>query len=725
MKLVIVESPNKIRTINQFLGDDYKVMASVGHVRDLATKGKGGLGVDVDDGFKPTYKIMPNKEKVVAQLKEAVKKADDVYLATDPDREGEAIAWHLAIVLGLDVKTVKRLSFNAITATAVKKAMEHPGHIDMDLVASQETRRILDRIIGFDLSDLMKKKIKTKSAGRVQSVTLRMIVEHQKEIDAFISKDYYDIDGDFGSEHISAPLFSKDGVTYKPYSIDSEEMYNHIISEMPKDFNVEPLVFSHRTSMPKPPFTTSTMEQDAFSKYRYSARTTASLAQKLFEGIEIKGQFKALITYIRTDSTRLNEDFVDVAGQYIVSKYGASSYRGISAPKGSQKLVQDAHEAIRPVDLNFTPDVAEKALPHDMYNLYKLIYARAVASLMKPRVDDITTLKFAGNGYIFKTEAVKNAEKGYSAVYDDADISSPSKTDATVLPESIVKLAEEGGTIKANSIVGVLKQTHAPDKYNDGTVIKLMEEKGIGRPSTYASTITTLIDREYITSIKHALTPTDTGKTVATSLLKFFPDLMDYSYTSQMENDLEKVKEGGTSKTKLLSSFYDKFIILLEEAKKNMEKVQDVPTGELCPLCGSPLVNKHGRFGNFVACSNYPTCHYIKKEQHEVKIVEGRVCPKCGKPLVYRVSHKGEQFIGCTGFPSCKFTEGLKKENAAPETADTNKPVEDPDGLIGTECPKCHKGKLLLKKSRFGAFYACSNFPKCRYTQKLSKKEEK
>lgn len=723
MKLVIVESPNKTKTISQFLGADYKVMASVGHVRDLATSGKGGLGVDVENGFKPTYVVIPNKVKVVKELKAAVSKADEVYLATDPDREGEAIAWHLAMCLGLDVKTCKRLSFNAITRNAVLKAIESPSHIDMDLVASQETRRILDRIIGFDLSDLMKKKIKTKSAGRVQSVTLRMIVERQKEIEAFVSKQYYDIVGIFGKENIEADLYSKDGQIYKPYSIDSEEKYKAILKDLPHDFKIQPLNYAKRTTLPRPPFTTSTLEQEAFNHYHYSAKLTSSLAQKLFEGIEIApGNFKALITYIRTDSTRLAPDFVETAGQFIISHYGSSSYAGEMNKKKSGALIQDAHEAIRPIDLSITPDMAKSMMSSSMYNLYKLIYVRSLASLMKPRIDEVTTLKFEGNGYVFKTDASRNVNKGFMAVYEDNGLSL--NTSYKTLPESIIKAADNGETMEAISVEGTKKATQGPSKFNDGSIVKQMEEKGIGRPSTYSSTISTLMDRNYITEVKHSLTPTDSGRLVVDSLVEYFPYLMDYGYTRDMETDLEKVKEGGTSKVDLLSSFYTKFISLLDNAKANMEKVADKPTGEMCPVCGSPLVYKHGRFGEFIACSNYPKCHYIKKsEKKPVEFVEGRVCPNCGSKLVYRYNKKGDKFIGCSNYPKCKFTENLTKKPG--EDPSNKEPVktEDPDGLEGTICPKCHKGHLTLKKSRFGAFYGCSNYPKCKYTQKITKKE--
>ncbi len=724
MKLVIVESPNKTKTISQFLGSDYKVMASVGHIRDLATTGKGGLGVDVDNGFKPTYAILPNKYKVVNELKSAVKKADEVYIATDPDREGEAIAWHLAQVLGLDVNTANRLSFNAITKRSVLEAMDKPSHIDMDLVASQETRRIVDRIIGFKLSTLLQKKIHARSAGRVQSVTLKMIVERQREIDAFIPKEYWDISGIFGESKVAADLYSKDDVIYKPYSIDSEEKYKQILKELPKMFKAQPLTFSKRTNASRPAFTTSTLEQEAFSQFKYPARLTASLAQKLFEGIEVEpGEYKALITYIRTDSTRLAPEFVELAGQYINSHFGPGFYSGTASSAKKSELIQDAHEAIRPIDLAFTPAMADKKLPSNMANLYRLIYTRSIASLMTPREDEACIVKLEGNGYVFKTEAVHNKFKGFSAVYDEQGLTSGPAVKE--LPEELINAAKEGKEVEAKEIKGEGKKTQPPYKYNDGTVIKLMEEKGIGRPSTYSSTISTLMERSYVEEEKKSLIPTDKGELAVERLDEFFPDIMDYGYTKDMEDSLDKVKDGDTSKVKLLKDFYDRFVKEYDKAVSDMEQPPAKEVGT-CPVCGSPLVEKEGRYGKFIACSNFPKCHYIQKKQPTVEYVEGRVCPNCGGKLVYRESRKG-RFIGCSNFPKCKYTENIAADgqvNPATSVKPAVNEEEDKDHLVGTECPKCHKGHLVIKKSRFGTFYGCSNFPKCRYIQKMGGKKE-
>jgi len=716
MKLVIVESPHKTKTISQFLGKDYKVMASVGHVRDLSKTGINGFGVDIYNNFKPYYSIISGKEKIIKDLKNAVNKADEVYLATDPDREGEAIAWHLAVVLGLDIKTVKRLTFNAITKNEILKAMSHPSNIDMDLVASQETRRILDRIIGFDLSKLMKSKIKTESAGRVQSVTLRMIVEHQKDIDAFESKDYYDIKGYFTDKKLQANLYSYNGKIFKPYSIDSDEKYKTIVKSLTEDFLVEPLSYTTKVLQPKLPFTTSSLQQEAFTRFGYGVKLTSSLAQRLFEGVEINGEFRALITYIRTDSTRLADEFVEVANQYIIDKYGNNALVGKVKTKKKSDLIQDGHEAIRPIDLNFTPSMAKEYLPKNMYNLYRLIYARTIASLMSPKKENITTVKLFNNGYVFKTEASKVIDKGYSVIYEECGFKVDNGTNE--LPDEIINKAENHETIKLVELKGEKKSTLPPNKYNDGTVVKLMEEKGIGRPSTYSSTISKLIERNYVVSNKHVLTPTEDGKLVVENLVKFFPNLMDYDYTKEMETQLEQVKEGGTSKVDLLSDFYQDFTKEMKYARENMEKVQAVSTGELCPICNSPLVYKKSRYGQFIACSNYPSCQYIKKEEKPVEEVEGRLCPNCGCKLIYRYSKKGEKFIGCSNFPRCKYTESLKDTKKVNNSNSVDENKYD-NSLENSICPKCQKGHLIVKNAKYGPFYACSNFPKCRYTKKL------
>ena len=697
MKLIIVESPTKCHTIGEFLGKDYKIVASKGHIRDLSTSGKGGLGVDVDHGFKPTYIISKDKLNVVKTLKNALKEVDDVYLATDPDREGEAIAWHLKEVLGLPDNT-KRMEFHEITSHAVKKALANPRTIDMNLVESQETRRIMDRIIGFKLSGLLNSKIKSRSAGRVQSVTLRLVVDHEREIKDFVPEEYYEVEGIFSSKKIKAKLVSYNSKSIK---IKSNEELEKVKADLPKIFNVLPIVENERVKEPKPAFTTSTMQQEAYNSFGYTPKETSSIAQKLYEGVEINGSSKGLITYMRTDSTRLAPEFIELANQFIISSFGVK-YKGRPHFKSS-KNEQDGHEAIRPTDLNITPDVAKKYLPKKLYNLYKMIYSRALASLMSPKVEKVSTLSFEGNSYVFKTDYVESVFDGYAKLYEDSE--------SSVKYQKVPSLDED--KVEAISIEGTQHFTKAPSRYSEAKLVKLMEEKGIGRPSTYASTIELLKDRKYITSTKGVLSATDQGELTVDKLVSYFPTFMDYAYTASMENKLDEVVSGDQSRVNLLSDFYKKFIDLLDNAYKNMEKIKYEETGETCPKCGKPLVIKKSRYGEFIACSGYPECDYIKKEVKEVRYVEGRVCPECGSKLIYRKSKRGEEFIGCSAFPKCHYVEGLAKKE----------PVHyEKEGQV---CPKCGKGHLVAKSSRYGTFYACSNYPECKYTEKIFVKKAK
>lgn len=696
MKLVIVESPTKCKTIGKYLGSDYKIMASVGHIRDLGTTGPGGLGVDVTDDFKPNYVVSKGKTPVIKELKAACKKADEVLLATDPDREGEAIAWHLAQVLNLDVTTTKRLEFHEITKHALTKALEDPRIIDMNLVSSQETRRIMDRIIGFRLSYLLQKKIKSRSAGRVQSVTLKFIVDREAEIKSFVPEEYWTVNGNFGAEGIIASLEYFKGKTFK---IHSQEEVENIEASLPEMFKVASMITEDKAHEPRPAFTTSTLQQEAFNQFHYSTKRTSMIAQKLYEGVEIDGSPFGLITYIRTDSSRLAPEFVSAASAYITDHYG-KEYAGKVHVGKSSKNMQDAHEAIRPTDLEITPEYVKKYLPKDEYNLYSLIYARALASLMAPRIDAVTTLKINGNDYGFKADATVLKFDGYSKVYGAFE----SNTKASVLPQY-----KSGDEIKLNSLEKEQHFTKAPARYSEARIVKLMEEKGIGRPSTYSSTISTLNNRKYVTIEKGVLTPTEQGELTVTELVKYFPSFMDPSYTAEMETKLDTIVAGDSSRYDLLNDFYTKFIELLENADSHMEKIAAKETGETCPVCGSPLVERNGKYGKFVACSSYPKCRYVKKEEKApVKVAEGKTCPKCGSPLVYRKGRDGNEFLGCSSFPKCRYIESL---TPAPTEETTSQEEE-------RICPKCHTGHLQVKKSRFGTFIGCSNYPKCRYTEK-------
>ena len=694
MKLVIVESPTKCHTIQKYLGEDYKVMASLGHIRDLSTSGKGGLGVDVSNDFKPTYVNSKDKVKVIKELIKEKNNATEVLLATDPDREGEAISWHLAEVLGLDIESTKRLEFHEITKPAILKAMNNPRTIDMSLVESQETRRIIDRIMGFEMSTLLKRKIGSLSAGRVQSVTLKLISEREKEITKFVPEEYWTIQGVF-DENIEAKLDSIDGRAVG--TIKFEEDADEILNDLPSSYVVNDVTTRNRRVESKAPFTTSTLQQEAFIKHKYSTKKTASIAQKLYEGIDIGSQTIGLITYMRTDSVRLSPEFVSKANQYILDKYG-EKYLGKENTKQGKGLVQDAHEAIRPTSLDLEPKSIKQYLTTEQYNLYKLIYNRAIASLMSPRLDEVTTVKFQGKNYIFKTDGVRMIFDGFTKIYgveDDMKKNLPNFT--------------KGEEIKANEITKQQHFTQGPSRYTEAKLVKTMEELGIGRPSTYASTISTLYDRKYIVQEKGSIYATEQGMETSDKLSEFFAPFMDTAYTAKMEQSLDEIVDGNDSRLGLLNDFYNEFEPLYEVALKEMKKTEPKKTGEKCPKCGNDLVYKKSKFGEFIACSSFPTCNYVKpKEEKPVEVLENQVCPKCGKSLVKRKSKKGE-FYACSGFPKCKFILG-NDDNQVEELYSDKK------------CPKCNK-LLLIKKGRngHGDFLACSGFPKCRYFETIKK----
>lgn len=698
MKLVIVESPTKCHTIQKYLGQDYEVLASLGHIRDLSVSGKGGLGVDIENGFKPTYVKSKGKEKVIRELVSKAKKADEVILATDPDREGEAISWHLAEVLNLPVNETKRLEFHEITRPAVQKALENPRTIDMSLVQSQETRRIIDRIMGFQMSTLLKRKIGSLSAGRVQSVTLKLITDREKEINAFVPREYYTIQGRFNGK-IDAKLDSLNFI--KIDQIKSEQEADKILKQLPKEYTVYEVLIRNRRTESKPAFTTSTLQQEANVKFKFSTKKTASVAQKLYEGIDIGNETRGLITYMRTDSVRLAPEFIDSARSYILSQFG-EKYLGETGPKQGKGLIQDAHEAIRPTSLDLNPKLIKQYLTDDQYKLYNLIYKRALSSLMAPKLDEVTVLKFhSENGYMFKSEGVRSVFDGFTKLYEIE-----TEKEET-LPEF-----KKGDKLIADKITKEQHFTQGPTRFTEAKIVKSMEELGIGRPSTYASTISILYDRKYIENDKGTIHPTEQGIETVDKLVEFFPPFMDTTYTAKMEQNLDNIAEGNDSRINLLEEFYDQFKGYYEVATKEMERKAPVQTGEICPQCGAPLVIKKSKYGEFTACSNYPTCNYIKpKEQKKVEILEDQVCPKCGKPLVKRSSKKGD-FYACSGYPKCRFILG-------------NEEKKTDDVVSDRMCPKCGK-PLLIKKGRkgHGDFYACSGFPKCRFIEAIEPKKE-
>ena len=708
MKLVIVESPKKCETIGRYLGADFKVMASEGHIRDLSTHGKGGLGIDIEKGFAPDWEIPAKKKALVARLSSVAKGAEEVYLATDPDREGEAISWHLANVLKLPVETTKRLQFHEITKPAILSAIKNPQTINLNLVQAQETRRLEDRIIGFRVSSLLQRKIGVQSAGRVQSATLRMIVDRQNEIDAFIPNEYWVIDLNvmIDGKPYKATLSKIDGKTAK---ISSKAEADAILARLPSSLLVSSVKKEEKSIYPKAPFTTSSMQQEAFSKFHFSNSRTQSIAQKLYEGEEINGEHVGLITYMRTDSTRISPEFFNRHAVPFIKETWGEEYLGSLRQGKAGKNVQDAHEAIRPTGTHRTPELVAKFLPTDEAKLYRLIYCRAMASLMAPKKIESTSVSLTGNGLEFSLKGIRTLFPGYEAVYKDTD-----EEGFGSLPE-----IKENSLFAFDGVNPQQKFTKPEPPYNEASIVKAMEEKGIGRPSTYATTIDTLIKRKYVTAVRGVLSPTEEGKKAVSALMQFFPSIVSTDYTADMERKLDKVEEGSETFLQAMTEFYVPFQENFLEAKEKMQKSPDEETGEICPECGHPLVKKRSRSGQiFVGCSNYPACHYIKKDPKKPDEPVGENCPDCGKPLLYKTNKKGEKFIGCSGFPSCRYTRSLDGQASAPKKIFTEADFVKP-------CPHCKTGHLVIRQGKKKAFLACTNFPKCRYHEWLDDKKGK
>lgn len=664
-KLVIVESPHKSKTIEKYLGKDYKVVSSLGHIRDLSTSGKFGFGVDVENNFKPDYKIIKGKSKLVKELKKDIKDADFVYLATDPDREGEAISWHLYDTLGLKEENYDRIVFNEITKNAVLNSFSKARKIDDNLVRSQETRRILDRIIGFRLSKLMQSKTGGKSAGRVQSVALKLIVDREREIESFIPEQYFEIDAYFSE--FSAKLEMYD---HQKIEIKEESEAKEILSKLSKAFKIEKVEKKEKLKKSKAPFITSTLQQEASTKLGFTSKKTMMIAQKLYEGISLKDETVGLITYMRTDSVRLSDEFIKDSYAYIKDKYG-SDYVGYVKKNSKSENIQDAHEAIRPTSIRRNPEEIKEFLTNDEYKLYKIIYYRALASLMKDAKTEATTVILDNNNYQFKATGQILIFDGYLKVY-----SAYEDNENTILPDFE---NYQSSVIAANDISYSSHTTKPPARYTESKLIKEMEELGIGRPSTYAKTIDTLEERAYVKLVDKKFVPTDIGIETTDKLQEFFKDIINVEYTKKMEDDLDKIADGDLEWNKLLSLFYKEFEPKVEVAFKEMEKKPPEETGELCPNCNSPLVVKQSRYGKFVACSNYPTCKYIKSNKEEKELKEIIDCPKCDGKVVEKKTKKGKVFYGCSNYPKCDF-------------ATWDKPIEE-------KCPRC-SGILVEKKDK-------------------------
>lgn len=642
--IVIVESPAKCKTVEKYLGKDYTVVSSKGHIRDLATSGHFGLGIDIENNFKPHYVIISGKTKDVKNLKKLVEEASHVYLATDPDREGEVISWHLYDELAIPDSKYERIVFNEITKSAVNEALKKPGKIDMDLVHSGETRRFLDRIIGFRLSKLMQSKTSGKSAGRVQSVALKLIVDREREIIAFVPEEYWTIEADFKT--FTAGLESYKG---KKIEIKNENEADEILSKLSKSFRIESIEEKEKKRAAREVFKTSTMQALASSKINFPASKTMKVAQSLYEGKDVGEGPVGLITYMRTDSVRISDEFIKSTYAYINEKFG-KDYVGYVKTGKKDDNMQDAHEGIRPTSINRTPESIKKYLTPDEYKLYKLIYTRALASLMSDAKFLATTIKFNNNDYIFSASGSVLKFDGYLKVYneyeDQEDIILPNYKDY------------KSDVVIADKIDKIQHFTKAPSRYTEPSLIKELESLGIGRPSTYATIISTIKDRGYVMLEDKHFIPTEVGFETTDKLQEFFSSIVNVEYTASMENDLDKIADGKSDYLKVLNDFYEGFAPLVDNAFKNMEKKAPEKTGETCPDCGSDLVIRKGKYGEFIACSNFPKCKYIKKEKKETTVV--CKCPKCGGNIVEKPTRKGKVFWGCDKYPKCKYASWYK-----------------------------------------------------------------
>ena len=649
-KLVIVESPAKAKTIGKYLGVDYVVKASMGHLRDLPKK---KMSVDIEHDFKPEYVPIEGKEKLINELRDAVEESDFVYLATDPDREGEAISWHLKELLHLGDSYTKRVTFNEITKHAVQEGIAHPRDIDLDLVDAQQARRILDRIVGYELSPFLWRKVKRGlSAGRVQSVATRMVVDREKEIRAFIPEEYWSLEAELA---VQDGVFTANfyGDTSGKMELKTEEQTNAIVEAVTgRPFTVGKVKRGKKRKNPAPPFITSTLQQEASRKLSFVPRRTMAIAQQLYEGIEIGEQgLTGLITYMRTDSLRLSDEATAAAKDYIIDRYGPEYYPAKKRTFRTKNGAQDAHEAIRPTNVNLVPEEIQPFLTPEQYKLYKLIWSRFVACQMAEAILDTVSADILSEGYVFRASGYKVAFPGFTAVYEESTDDARQETTAgKPLPNF-----DEGDALTCRKLTPAQHFTQPPARYTEASLIKAMEEKGIGRPSTYAPTISTILERDYVAKEGRSLRPTPLGEGVTELLVDKFQSISDLEFTAHMEEELDEVEQGKIGYVEVLRKFYGGFEAALQQAEKDLEgqriKIKDEVTDEICEVCGKPMVIKSGRFGKFLACSGYPDC----KNTKNIAIKTGVNCPKCGGNVVELKSKRGFPFLGCDNYPECTF----------------------------------------------------------------------
>lgn len=711
--LVIVESPTKVGPIKKYLGSNYKVIASKGHLRDLP---KSTLGVDIENGFDAHYINIRGKGDLIKEIKKEAKGAKKIYLATDPDREGEAIAWHLATVLGIPVENTLRVSFNEITQSVVKASIKEPRNINMNLVNSQQTRRILDRIVGYKISPLLWKTVKSGlSAGRVQSVATRIIVERENEINAFVPSEYWTVEAELitsESKTVSVRFYGDENGKIK---LSNEDDAKAVLSAIKNGtFSVRSVKKAEKQKMPAPPFTTSSMQQEASYKLGFQSARTMRVAQELYEGVNLGtelGGVQGLITYMRTDSLRISDEAQTAAKEFIVSKYGEEYVPKTPRVFKTGKGAQDAHEAIRPSKVDLTPALVKKSLTSDQYKLYKLIWERFVASQMQSAKLNTITADFENNGYIFRASGYSVAFGGYMAVYEATEeIKAPSDEVALVKDIKIPTL-KRGEVLDIQKVSPEQHFTEAPPRYTEASLIKFLEEKGIGRPSTYTPIITTILARNYVRRDGKALVPTELGTLTTKIMEENFANIIDYRFTANMETDLDKIEAGSLEYLDVLSDFWKDFKVELEKAEEKIGsediKIPVEETDIICEKCGAKMIVRTGKFGKFAACPNFPKCRNTKplenKEQSTApekepkkEIIADFKCEKCGSDMVLRQSRYGS-FYACSKYPECKFIKTKTKELDIP-------------------CPKCG-GKVITKHGRNKTvFYSCENYPKCDFS---------
>ncbi|MBM7701854.1 type I DNA topoisomerase [Metabacillus iocasae] len=677
--LVIVESPAKAKTIERYLGKKYKVKASMGHVRDLP---KSQMGIDIEHEFEPKYITIRGKGPVLKELKTAAKKAKKIYLAADPDREGEAIAWHLAHSLDIDVTSDCRVVFNEITKDAIKESFKHPRAINMDLVDAQQARRILDRLVGYNMSPLLWKKVKKGlSAGRVQTVAVRLIIEREQEIASFEPQEYWTVNASFQKDN---DQFEGSLIEYKGKKVDlsNEEDVQRILKNVEgNEFSITKVTKKERKRNPAPPFTTSSLQQEAARKLNFRAKKTMMIAQQLYEGIDLgKEGTVGLITYMRTDSTRISETAQLEANEYIVNAFGKEYGMNEKRKEKKSAKSQDAHEAIRPTGTMRKPNEIKEYLSRDQYRLYKLVWERFVASQMAPAIMDTMSVDLNNSDVVFRANGSKVKFPGFMKVYVEGS------DDQVEEKENMLPNLEEGETAYSKDIEPKQHFTQPPPRYTEARLVKTLEELGIGRPSTYAPTLDTVQKRGYVALDNKRFVPTELGEIVLELILEFFPEIIDVEFTAKMETSLDDIEDGQVEWIKVIDDFYKDFETRLEKAEKEMKEVEikDEPAGEDCEECGSPMVFKMGRYGKFMACSNFPDCRNTKPIVKEI----GVKCPKCEEGnIVERKSKKKRMFYGCDRFPSCDFVSW--------------------DKPIARKCPKC-ESLLVEKKQKKGTQVTCT-----------------